>query len=176
MNQNLTSIVRDFSWKPDKPDVVHDNTLCLLRSAFVNKIHRVQYEFRFYRRFMTFVRLTGSTADTFLEYIERNLPEGVALKVTKVMLLRDSGTNSPLMVTNLLWDFVGRTKKITGRSYSPAGGISRRRTETGTVAISLPKAIKFYKFLRSFLYPVEIHVVVNVHKVSRKSHYFPSNS
>jgi len=29
-------------------------------------------------------RLTGSTADTFLEYIQRNLPEGVAMKVTKV--------------------------------------------------------------------------------------------
>ena len=28
--------------------------------------------------------LTGSTADTFLEYIQRNLPEGVAMKVTKV--------------------------------------------------------------------------------------------
>ena len=28
--------------------------------------------------------ITGSTADTFLEYIERNLPEGVAMKVTKV--------------------------------------------------------------------------------------------
>ena len=27
--------------------------------------------------------MTGSTADTFLEYIERNLPEGVALKVYK---------------------------------------------------------------------------------------------
>jgi len=29
-------------------------------------------------------RLTGSTADTYLEYIQRNLPEGVAMKVTKV--------------------------------------------------------------------------------------------
>lgn len=28
--------------------------------------------------------LTGSTASTFLEYIQRNLPEGVAMKVTKV--------------------------------------------------------------------------------------------
>jgi small subunit ribosomal protein S10 len=33
---------------------------------------------------MQFLRLTGSTADTFLEYIQRNLPEGVAMKVTKV--------------------------------------------------------------------------------------------
>ena len=33
-------------------------------------------------------RLTGSTADTILEYIQRNLPEGVAMKVTKVSILR----------------------------------------------------------------------------------------
>lgn len=32
---------------------------------------------------MNFHKLTGSTLDTFLEYIERNLPEGVALNVTK---------------------------------------------------------------------------------------------
>lgn len=31
--------------------------------------------------------MTGSTLSTFLEYIERNLPEGVALKATKVEML-----------------------------------------------------------------------------------------
>lgn len=36
---------------------------------------------------MHFHRLTGSTLSTFLEYIERNLPEGVALKATKIELL-----------------------------------------------------------------------------------------
>lgn len=35
---------------------------------------------------MQFSKITGSTLDTFLEYIERNLPEGVALKATKVEL------------------------------------------------------------------------------------------
>lgn len=35
---------------------------------------------------MYFYGMTGSTADTYLEYIERNLPEGVALKVTKVTI------------------------------------------------------------------------------------------
>lgn len=30
--------------------------------------------------------MTGSTMDTFLEYIERNLPEAVAMKVTKTAL------------------------------------------------------------------------------------------
>lgn len=35
---------------------------------------------------MDFDKLTESTADTFLEYIQRNLPEGVAMKVTKVCI------------------------------------------------------------------------------------------
>ncbi|XP_053697429.1 28S ribosomal protein S10, mitochondrial [Sabethes cyaneus] len=60
--------------------------LTLLKSVHIYKKHRVQYEIRNYYRFMHFHKLTGSTADTFLEYIERNLPEGIALKVTKVEL------------------------------------------------------------------------------------------
>ena len=32
---------------------------------------------------MKFGKLTESTASTYLEYIQRNLPEGVAMKVTK---------------------------------------------------------------------------------------------
>ncbi|XP_058818545.1 small ribosomal subunit protein uS10m [Topomyia yanbarensis] len=60
--------------------------LTLLKSVHIYKKHRVQYEIRNYYRFMHFHKLTGSTLDTFLEYIERNLPEGVALKVTKVEL------------------------------------------------------------------------------------------
>lgn len=59
----------------------------MLRSAFGHKKHRVQYEFRTYYKFMNFHRLTGSTLSTFLEYIERNLPEGVALKATKIEIL-----------------------------------------------------------------------------------------
>ncbi|KAJ8984546.1 hypothetical protein NQ317_006832 [Molorchus minor] len=42
------------------------------------------YEYRTYYSFVQYKYLTGSTADTLLEYIERNLPEGVALKATKV--------------------------------------------------------------------------------------------
>ena len=30
---------------------------------------------------MTLKHLTGSTADTYLEYVQRNLPEGVSMKV-----------------------------------------------------------------------------------------------
>uniref|UniRef100_K1R1T1 Small ribosomal subunit protein uS10m n=1 Tax=Magallana gigas TaxID=29159 RepID=K1R1T1_MAGGI len=44
--------------------------LTLNKSVHIYKKHRYYY-------------LTGSTASTFLEYIQRNLPEGVAMKVTK---------------------------------------------------------------------------------------------
>ncbi|XP_014219089.1 28S ribosomal protein S10, mitochondrial [Copidosoma floridanum] len=66
---------------------VHER-LTLLKSKHVHKKHRVQYETRTYYRFMHFLKLTGSTADTFLEYIQRNLPEGVAMKVTKIEIQR----------------------------------------------------------------------------------------
>ncbi|XP_070151007.1 small ribosomal subunit protein uS10m [Polyergus mexicanus] len=58
----------------------------VLKSAHVHKKHRVQYEIRTYYRYLDFLKLTGSTADTFIEYLQRNLPEGVAMKVTKVEL------------------------------------------------------------------------------------------
>ncbi|XP_068972587.1 small ribosomal subunit protein uS10m [Bombus flavifrons] len=60
--------------------------LTLLKSINVHKKHRVQYETRTYYRYIDLFNLTGSTADTYLEYIERNLPEGVAMKITKVEL------------------------------------------------------------------------------------------
>uniref|UniRef100_A0A8D8UYN6 Small ribosomal subunit protein uS10m n=2 Tax=Cacopsylla melanoneura TaxID=428564 RepID=A0A8D8UYN6_9HEMI len=66
----------------------HHERYTVLRSVHVVKRCRVQYEVRTYFRWMNFHKLTGSTADTFLEYIERNLPEGVALKVTKYELQR----------------------------------------------------------------------------------------
>ena len=34
--------------------------------------------------FVQIKHITGSTANTFLEYIQRNLPEGMAMKVTRV--------------------------------------------------------------------------------------------
>ncbi|XP_015790461.1 28S ribosomal protein S10, mitochondrial [Tetranychus urticae] len=58
----------------------------LLKSRFIYKDHRAVYEFRTYFLNMQFKHLTGSTADTFLEYIERNLPEGVHLEVVKTAL------------------------------------------------------------------------------------------
>ena len=55
----------------------------LLRSAHVHKKHREHYEWRTYLKVLTLKHLTGSTADTYLEYVERNLPEGVAMIVHK---------------------------------------------------------------------------------------------
>lgn len=68
--------------------------LTLLKSAHVHKKHRVQYEMRSYYRYIDFSKLTGSTADTLLEYLERNLPEGVGMKVTKTEAVRLPGTIS----------------------------------------------------------------------------------
>lgn len=68
-------------WAQKKPD--HER-FTVLKSIHIYKKHRVQYEVRTYHRFAQFHNLTSSTADTFLEYIQRNLPEGVGLKITKV--------------------------------------------------------------------------------------------
>lgn len=58
-----------------------------MKSVFAKGKHKVQYEIRTYYCILKFRNLTSSTSDTFLEYIQRNLPEGVALKITKVSLL-----------------------------------------------------------------------------------------
>jgi small subunit ribosomal protein S10 len=44
------------------------------------------YEIRTYYRFLNFHNMTQSTLETYLEYIQRNLPEGTAMKATKVEL------------------------------------------------------------------------------------------
>ncbi|KAL4630489.1 28S ribosomal protein S10, mitochondrial [Arapaima gigas] len=60
--------------------------LTVLKSVHIHKKHRVQYEMRTHYRNFEFVRLTGSTAQVFLEYLQRNLPEGVAMEVTKIAI------------------------------------------------------------------------------------------
>ncbi|XP_036763176.2 28S ribosomal protein S10, mitochondrial isoform X2 [Manis pentadactyla] len=60
----------------------------LLKSVHIFKKHRVQYEMRTLYRCFELEHLTGSTADVYLEYIQRNLPEGVAMEVTKTKLER----------------------------------------------------------------------------------------
>lgn len=58
----------------------------LLKSRFGNRKHLRQYEMRTYFREFEFKHLTGSTCDTLLEFIQRNLPEGVAMHVHKTRL------------------------------------------------------------------------------------------
>ncbi|KAK7476251.1 hypothetical protein BaRGS_00032527 [Batillaria attramentaria] len=55
----------------------------ILKSVHIYAKHMVQYEQRTHYNVFELKHLTGSTADTFLEYIQRNLPEGMAMKVTK---------------------------------------------------------------------------------------------
>ncbi|CAK6961882.1 probable 28S ribosomal protein S10%2C mitochondrial [Scomber scombrus] len=57
--------------------------LTLLKSVHIFKKHRVQYEMRTHYRRIELSHMTGSTANVYLEYIQRNLPEGVAMEVTK---------------------------------------------------------------------------------------------
>ncbi|CAH7213423.1 Mrps10 [Phodopus roborovskii] len=58
----------------------------LLKSVHIFKKHRVQYEMRTLYRCFELKHLTGCTANVYLEYIQRNLPEGVAMEVTKTQI------------------------------------------------------------------------------------------
>uniref|UniRef100_A0A8C6ZJC9 Small ribosomal subunit protein uS10m n=1 Tax=Nothoprocta perdicaria TaxID=30464 RepID=A0A8C6ZJC9_NOTPE len=56
----------------------------LLKSVHIFKKHRVQYEMRTHYLCLELKHVTGSTAAVYLEYVQRNLPEGVAMEVKKV--------------------------------------------------------------------------------------------
>uniref|UniRef100_A0A3P9H7N2 Small ribosomal subunit protein uS10m n=1 Tax=Oryzias latipes TaxID=8090 RepID=A0A3P9H7N2_ORYLA len=60
--------------------------LTLLKSVHIFKKHRVQYEMRTHYRHIELSHITGCTAQVYLEYIQRNLPEGLAMKVTKTAM------------------------------------------------------------------------------------------
>ncbi|XP_031583390.2 probable 28S ribosomal protein S10, mitochondrial [Oreochromis aureus] len=60
--------------------------LTLLKSIHIFKKHRVQYEMRTHYRCIELHHITGCTAQVYLEYIQRNLPEGVAMEVTKTAM------------------------------------------------------------------------------------------
>jgi len=53
-----------------------------LRAKFAKKKYKLHYETRTHNSHLSISNVTGSTASTFLEYVERNIPEGVAMKVT----------------------------------------------------------------------------------------------
>ncbi|XP_068432576.1 small ribosomal subunit protein uS10m [Clinocottus analis] len=58
----------------------------LLKSVHIFKNHRVQYEMRTHYRCIELSCITGCTAQVYLEYVQRNLPEGVAMEVTKTAM------------------------------------------------------------------------------------------
>ncbi|XP_070843623.1 small ribosomal subunit protein uS10m [Chaetodon trifascialis] len=60
--------------------------LTVLKSVHIFKKHRVQYEMRTHYRCIELSHITGCTAQVYLEYIQRNLPEGVAMEVTKTAM------------------------------------------------------------------------------------------
>ncbi|XP_010132724.1 PREDICTED: 28S ribosomal protein S10, mitochondrial, partial [Buceros rhinoceros silvestris] len=58
----------------------------LLKSVHIYKKHRVQYEMRTHYLCLELKYLTSSTAAVYLEYVQRNLPEGVAMEVKKTKI------------------------------------------------------------------------------------------
>ena len=64
---------------------------------------------------MSFANLTESTKDTYLEYIQRNLPEGVAMKVTLDELKRLPQNIQKTME----WDRVNEEAQDTAGEEAP---------------------------------------------------------
>ncbi|XP_042093226.1 small ribosomal subunit protein uS10m isoform X10 [Ovis aries] len=58
----------------------------------------------------TLEHLTGSTADVYLEYIQRNLPEGVAMEVTKTRL-----EQLPEHIKKPIWETTPEEKETASR-------------------------------------------------------------
>jgi small subunit ribosomal protein S10 len=58
----------------------------LLKSRFSNRKHMRQYEMRTHFKEFEFKHLTGSTCNTLLEFIQRKMPEGVAMHVHKTKI------------------------------------------------------------------------------------------
>lgn len=65
---------------------MHIEKRTLLKSPHIYKTSRVQYELRTHARMLQVRQITGDTADIFLEYIQRNLPEGVSMSVEQTEL------------------------------------------------------------------------------------------
>ncbi|KAM9316842.1 small ribosomal subunit protein uS10m [Gastrophryne carolinensis] len=78
----------------------------LLKSIHIFKNHRVQYEMRTHYRCLELKQLTGSTANVYLEYIQRNLPEGVALEITKTKIEK-----LPEHLKQPVWDTLNAEEK-----------------------------------------------------------------
>ena len=94
----------------------------VLKSIHIFKKHRVQYEVRTHMRLMKVSEITGTTADIFLEYIQRNLPEGVAMSVYQV---REGWSGDSLECFTcffLVSGEIGHTTNIANESSRGGGG------------------------------------------------------
>ncbi|XP_026551602.1 28S ribosomal protein S10, mitochondrial isoform X1 [Pseudonaja textilis] len=80
----------------------------LLKSVHIYKKHRVQYEMRTHYQYIELKNLTGSTANVYLEYIQRNLPEGVAMEVKKTKLEK-----LPDHIQKPVWDVLPEVEETT---------------------------------------------------------------
>ncbi|XP_066478673.1 small ribosomal subunit protein uS10m [Tiliqua scincoides] len=85
--------------------------LTLLKSVHIFKKHRVQYEMRTHYRHLELKHLTGSTANVYLEYIQRNLPEGVAMEVKKTRLEK-----LPEHIQQPVWDTLPPVEETASKS------------------------------------------------------------
>merc|ERR1719427_698924 len=64
----------------------HIEKRTLLSSPFIFKKHHQQYEIRTYGRMLELSKLTKESADIYLEYIQRNIPEGVSMSIEQTEL------------------------------------------------------------------------------------------
>ncbi|KFP88903.1 hypothetical protein N311_13119, partial [Apaloderma vittatum] len=83
----------------------------LLKSVHIYKKHRVQYEMRTHYICLELKYLTSSTAAVYLEYVQRNLPEGVAMEVKKTKIEK-----IPEHIQEPVWDTLPPVKETEVKS------------------------------------------------------------
>ncbi|XP_065606846.1 small ribosomal subunit protein uS10m [Cyrtonyx montezumae] len=96
--------------KVDRPPKTIER-LTLLKSVHIYKKHRVQYEMRTHYLCLELKHLTGSTAAVYLEYVERNLPEGVAMEVKKTRIEK-----VPEHIQQPVWDTLPQVEETEVKS------------------------------------------------------------
>ncbi|NWH74638.1 RT10 protein, partial [Piaya cayana] len=85
--------------------------LTLLKSVHIYKKHRVQYEMRTHYMCLELKYLTSSTAAVYLEYVQRNLPEGVAMEVKKTKIEK-----IPEHIQQPVWDTLPQIEETEVKS------------------------------------------------------------
>ncbi|XP_030303946.1 28S ribosomal protein S10, mitochondrial [Calypte anna] len=83
----------------------------LLKSVHIYKKHRVQYEMRTHYLCLELKYLTSSTAAVYLEYVQRNLPEGVAMEVKKTKIEK-----IPEHIREPIWDTLPQVEETEVKS------------------------------------------------------------